>query len=239
MAAGDSGVDEAGRRGFDAPVNQPTPKQRAYLDFIRDHIALHRVAPAEHEMQAFFGVSPPAVHRMIVALTEKGLITREAGRARSIHVVEDVRRHEPRAVADWRPTRPPDDITAPLDADMVGLVEALRADTRVITKGSCSGHGKKPAYIDLAVEGLEGLRAFVERVNLVDRAVRNEALLDIALNWSEEVVTACAFDIFPDWIMLSWTIEGSGRRGAPSAALLAKIAKSYERADKASRRTRA
>ena len=80
---------------------------------------------------------------------------------------------------------------------------------------------------DLAVEGLAGLRAFVERLNLVDRRVRDEALFDVSLNWSEEVVTACAFNIFPSWIMLSWRIEGPGRGGSPSADLLAKVARAY------------
>lgn len=74
------------------------------------------------------------------------------------------------------------------------------------------------------------LRLFVERMNIVDRKFRKEAYFDIALNWSEEVVTACAFDIFPNWIMLSWTIEGSGRNGAPSAKLLARIAEEFRKA---------
>jgi hypothetical protein len=59
------------------------------------------------------------------------------------------------------------------------------------------GHGKKSAYIDLAVEGMAGLRAFADRLNLVDRRIRDEAFFDVSLNWSEEVVTSCAFDLFP------------------------------------------
>jgi hypothetical protein len=77
---------------------------------------------------------------------------------------------------------------------------------------------------------IAGLRAFVERLNVVDRAVRKECFFDVILNFSEEVVTACAFDIFPNWIMLSWRIEGGGRGRSPSAALLAKIAKRYRAA---------
>jgi hypothetical protein len=119
------------------------------------------------------------------------------------------------------------EITEPLDPEIAPLVEALRVDSRVVTKASCWGHGKKPAYIDLAVEGMEGLRAFVERVNHVDRLVRTEAWFDIALNWSEEVATSCVFDVFPDWIMLSWRIQGRGRGESPSADLLSRIARSY------------
>lgn len=106
------------------------------------------------------------------------------------------------------------------------------ADPRILTKGSCWGHGKKSAYVDLAVEGTEGLRAFVERVNVVDRQIRPEGLIDVTLNWSEEVVTACAFDLFPNWIMLSWRIEGIGRGRSPSATLLAKTARAYRAASR-------
>jgi len=126
--------------------------------------------------------------------------------------------------------RPADHFTDPVDPEIAALVDALRADDRVVTKGSCCGHGRKPAYVELAVEGMEGLRSFVARMNHVDRVVESEALLDVALNWNEEVVTACAFDIFPNWIMLTLTIEGAGRNGAPSTALLSKLARSWSTA---------
>lgn len=89
-----------------------------------------------------------------------------------------------------------------------------------------------PAYVDLAVEGkgTEGLRVFVERINVVDRRIRPKGLVDVTLNWSEEVVTACAFDLFPNWIMLSWRIEGIGRGRSPSAALLTEVARAYRTA---------
>jgi hypothetical protein len=40
----------------------PTPKQRAYLDFIAKYIDIHHRPPAEAEMQAFFGTTPASVH---------------------------------------------------------------------------------------------------------------------------------------------------------------------------------
>jgi hypothetical protein len=69
-----------------------TPKQQAYLHYIERYIALHGRAPAEHEMQAYFRVTPPSVHRMVVVLEEKGAIRRQAGVARSIEVVTNARR---------------------------------------------------------------------------------------------------------------------------------------------------
>jgi hypothetical protein len=222
-------IDDTCHLGFDTRV-RPTTKQQAYLRFIRDYIALHRQSPAEADMATFFRVSPPAVHQMVVSLTEKGLITREPGQARSIRLVEVVADPAAPGADTWQPSRPPDDITAPLDPEIAPLVEALRADSGVVTKASCSGHGKTPAYIDLAVDGIEGLRVFVERMNRVDRRIRSGALFEIMLNWSEEVVTSCAFDIFPTWIMLSWQIEGARRGGAPSATLLSKIAEIWRAA---------
>ena len=43
-------------------------------------------APAEADMQRFFGVTPPSVHNMIVGLERRSLITRIAGQPRSIAV---------------------------------------------------------------------------------------------------------------------------------------------------------
>ncbi len=145
---------------------KPTPLQRAYLKFIGDYVAVHQQAPAEADMEKFFQVSPPAVHRMVVALADKGLITRVPGQARSIRLVEELHEEE-----EPLPSRPADHLTAHLDPEIAPLVEALRSDRRIVTKGSCWGHGKKPFYVDLAVEGVEGLRVFVERLNRVDRKV--------------------------------------------------------------------
>ncbi|MBN9121402.1 MAG: MarR family transcriptional regulator [Planctomycetes bacterium] len=47
---------------------------------------LHRRGPAESDLRAFFRVTAPAVHGMVVKLEELGLITREPGVARSIRV---------------------------------------------------------------------------------------------------------------------------------------------------------
>ena len=38
-------------------------------------------------MQAYFGTTPPSVHRMVVELKTKGLIGRRPGQARSIELL--------------------------------------------------------------------------------------------------------------------------------------------------------
>ena len=61
-----------------------TPKQGQYLAFIHYYMLINRHAPAESDMQKFFGVSPPSVHQMIVTLERGGLISRIPGQGRSI-----------------------------------------------------------------------------------------------------------------------------------------------------------
>jgi repressor LexA len=61
--------------------------QGQYLAFIESYTTLHGVAPAEADMQRFFRVTPPAVHRMVVALERRGLLRRVAGEARSIKLL--------------------------------------------------------------------------------------------------------------------------------------------------------
>lgn len=108
--------------------------------------------------------------------------------------------------------------------EIVPLIGVLRTDRRVVTLGSCWGHGRELAYIDMAVHGLPGLRHFITTVDAVDRAMGRETWFEISVNWSSEVATACDFDQFPDWVMLSWAIEGRGANGALSPSLLNRIA---------------
>ena len=61
-----------------------TELQGQYLAFIHSYIKLHRQAPAEQDMQRYFGVTPPTVHRMVVELEKRGLIARQPRTARSI-----------------------------------------------------------------------------------------------------------------------------------------------------------
>lgn len=58
--------------------------QGQYLAFIETYTTLHGVAPAEADMQRFFRVTPPAVHRMVLALEQRGLLRRVPGQGRSI-----------------------------------------------------------------------------------------------------------------------------------------------------------
>ena len=72
-----------------------TKKQGQYLAFIHAYTLIHRKAPAEADMQRFFGVTPPSTHRMVVELEARGLITRTPRAARSIRLAlnpEDIPR---------------------------------------------------------------------------------------------------------------------------------------------------
>ena len=63
-----------------------TAKQGQYLAFIYWFTKLNRQPPAEADMQRFFQVTPPSVHQMVVTLTNKGLITRQLGKGRTIEL---------------------------------------------------------------------------------------------------------------------------------------------------------
>ena len=64
-----------------------TAKQGQYLAFIFYYTKIHRVAPAELDMQDYFRVSPPSVHQMVVTLEANGFIERVPGKGRSIHLL--------------------------------------------------------------------------------------------------------------------------------------------------------
>ena len=69
-----------------------TEKQGQYLAFIYYYTKIHGRSPSEADMQAYFGVTPPTVHQMVLSLEKNGLIARTAGQARSIRLL--LPRHE-------------------------------------------------------------------------------------------------------------------------------------------------
>jgi DNA-binding MarR family transcriptional regulator len=66
-----------------------TAKQGQYLAFIDNYSVMFGQAPAEADLQRFFGTTPPTIHQMLVTLAEKGLISRTPGKARSILLLVD------------------------------------------------------------------------------------------------------------------------------------------------------
>jgi len=64
-----------------------TEKQGQYLSFIYYYTKVNRRPPAEADLQQFFMVSPPSLHRMLVDLEKKKLISRTLGQPRSIRVL--------------------------------------------------------------------------------------------------------------------------------------------------------
>jgi DNA-binding MarR family transcriptional regulator len=72
-----------------SPQPRFTDKQGQYLAFIYAYALVNGRPPAEADMERFFGVTPPSVHRMIVELEERGLIGRLPRKPRSIEVLLD------------------------------------------------------------------------------------------------------------------------------------------------------
>ena len=69
-----------------------TEKQGQYLALIYYYTKIHGRSPSEAEMQAYFDVTPPTVHQMVLSLERNGLIGRTPGQARSIRLL--LPRHE-------------------------------------------------------------------------------------------------------------------------------------------------
>jgi repressor LexA len=73
-----------------------TKKQKEILDFVQAHIQAHRYAPTLREIGVHFGLSSVAtVHKHLRTLIDKGLLTREEGRARAVEVVAERHRAAP------------------------------------------------------------------------------------------------------------------------------------------------
>ncbi|MDA2924833.1 MarR family transcriptional regulator [Acidobacteria bacterium AH-259-L09] len=68
-------------------MNKFTPLQGQYLAFIYAYTKIHGRAPSEADMQAYFKVTPPSVHQMVLTLEKRGLISRIPGRPRSIQLL--------------------------------------------------------------------------------------------------------------------------------------------------------
>jgi hypothetical protein len=64
-----------------------TEKQGQYLAFIYNYTVMHGQPPAQADLQRFFRVSPPTIHQMVLRLHDLGLIAREPGMPRAIHVL--------------------------------------------------------------------------------------------------------------------------------------------------------
>jgi repressor LexA len=63
-----------------------TPRQGQYLAFIYYYTKIHGRAPSEADFEQYFKVAWSSIHQMILALEERGLITRTPGNARSIRL---------------------------------------------------------------------------------------------------------------------------------------------------------
>ena len=81
----------ARRRAVDEQTPQAgrayTPLQGQYLAFIYAYTTVNRRPPAEADMQAFFRVTAPSVHQMVMQLERLGLIRRTPRAARSIELL--------------------------------------------------------------------------------------------------------------------------------------------------------
>jgi len=76
---------------FEAAAGPPPPrytsKQGRYLSFIYYYTKIHRIPPAESDLRAYFNVSAPAAHQMVLTLETRGLLERVPGKPRSLQLL--------------------------------------------------------------------------------------------------------------------------------------------------------
>jgi SOS-response transcriptional repressor LexA len=66
-----------------------TPRQRQVFLFLREYIASEGVAPSHEEIAAHLGVAGKgAVHKLVIALEQRGYISRQPYKDRSICITE-------------------------------------------------------------------------------------------------------------------------------------------------------
>jgi DNA-binding MarR family transcriptional regulator len=73
--------------GASRAVTGLTALQGQYLAFIRAYTLINREPPAEGDMQRYFCVTQPSVHKMVLALEKRGAVSRVRGTARSIRIL--------------------------------------------------------------------------------------------------------------------------------------------------------
>jgi len=64
-----------------------TEKLGQYLAFVFAYTKLNLGPLAEADMQAYFRVTPPSVHQMVLELDKRGLLRRQPGQPRSIELL--------------------------------------------------------------------------------------------------------------------------------------------------------
>ncbi len=86
---------------IDSSASRFTETQGQYLAFIYYYCLVNRRSPAEADIQAFFSVTPPTAHRMVIELERRGLIRRVPRQPRSITVCvpeEEIPRLRPQSI---------------------------------------------------------------------------------------------------------------------------------------------
>ncbi|MCD4813208.1 transcriptional repressor LexA [bacterium] len=149
-----------------------TRKQKEILDFVQHSITANGYAPTLREIGEHFGLSSVAtVHKHLKTLEEKGMLSREEGRARHVEV------------------REPEDVPRAWEVPMLGMVaagspiEALEQPESVVLPEDMLGRGE--TFV-LTVKGdsmiedhiLDGDHIIVEKRNRADNGEIVVALIE-------------------------------------------------------------
>lgn len=112
-----------------------------------------------------------------------------------------------------------------IDPWILPLVEALRR-CGFDPLGSCCGHGRTSAYVDMAVFQARGVQKLAALADSVARRLDGKkAYLELSLIFHSDVVTACSPSL-PEWVMFSLRVVGVGR--GPTKKALHEVASVFD-----------
>lgn len=66
---------------------RPNPKQGQVLAYVYWYTKVNRRPPAEADIAAFFAITAPSAHQMVLRLEGSGFVSRTPGAARSLRVL--------------------------------------------------------------------------------------------------------------------------------------------------------
>ncbi|OGS00231.1 MAG: transcriptional regulator [Elusimicrobia bacterium RBG_16_66_12] len=68
-------------------MTKPSQKQGQILAYIYYYTKINRRPPAEADIAAYFGITGPSTHQMVIRLEDGGFIARTPGAARSVQIL--------------------------------------------------------------------------------------------------------------------------------------------------------
>jgi len=165
-----------------------TPTQGRYLSFIHTYTEGFGVPPAESEIAEAMKVQPPSVNGMLKTMVKKGLISKEAGVARSIEILIDpgeIPRWKKKMHCNLQMWAPADASQEWLDERTDEIIEHRRAERRKAKNTIATRNSSAPETIYRFKITLRGTKPPIwRRIETHDATIEQlHELIQIGMGW--------------------------------------------------------